>query len=354
MGLFEFTDKAFDFVRDAAGKVNQAGQLIETIAERAGLGKLVDFGKALTRYAGPLAIAPTPILQGGQKAIEAMRRVTGDDDEGTESGEAFITGSADFRDQLESQQKLHPDSNWEGGSAPTAYERRVEDQENRLSILRDADSDVALVINREVDQLNETRRILDNLHNWLAAYGEYTQTLGVIPVVGKAIQMEAEALAVGMALKDASTKMWDMHDDANTNAEAVRAAVVSYEKVAEGAVQQDSVGDFDAPASAGQDRKISAPTIWALAAGQENAAAGITTATLAVQGVGAAVARTHGLICAVTSEAVGSAEGARHSAGTKTADISTELAGKLRSAAQSYEATDAAEKRELDRQMPTR
>ena len=352
MGVFDFTDKVFDFVRDAAGKINQAGQVIEAIAKRAGLGKLVDFGKALKKYAGPLAIAPTPILQGGQKAIEAMRWATGNDDEGTESGEAFVTAAGDFRDQLELQQKLHPDSNWDGGSAPAAYERRVKDQESRLSVLSDADSDVALVLSREVDQLNETRRILDNLHNWLAEYGTYTQTLGVIPVVGKGIQMEAELLAVGMALKEAGNKMLDMQDDANTNAAEVRDAGGRYQTVADGAVQQDSTGDFNAPASAGEDRKISGPTISALATGQENAATGIKDATLTVQGVAANVARTHGFICAVTSEALGTAETARSSAGTKTADISTELAGKLRSAAQSYEATDAAEKEELDRQMP--
>ncbi|MEO3758103.1 type VII secretion target [Mycobacterium sp. B14F4] len=352
MGLFEFTDKVFDFVKDAAGKINQAGQVIETIAIRAGLEKLVDFGKALKRYAGPLAIAPTPILQGGQRAIEAMRWATGDDAEGTESGEAFATGAGDFRDQLELQQKLHPDSNWEGGSASAAYERRVKDQEDRLSVLSGADSDVALVISREVDQLNETRRILDNLHNWLAEYGTYTQTLGVIPVVGKGIQMEAELLAVGMALKEAGSQMLDMQDDANTNAADVRDADGRYQSVADGAVQQDSTGDFNAPASAGEDLKISGPTISALATGQENAATGITDATLVVQGVGANVARTDGFICAVTSEAVTGAEGARNSAGTKTAGISTELAGKLRTAAQTYAATDAAEKAKLDQQMP--
>jgi Excreted virulence factor EspC, type VII ESX diderm/EspA/EspE family len=354
MGLFDWTNDVFEFVTDAAGKIKQAGQVIETVAKRAGLDKLVGFGKAVGKYVGPLAIAPTPILQGGQKAIEAMRWATGDDDNGTEDGEAFFTGASGFRDQNELQQQLHPDSNWEGGSAPAAYTRRVTDQQDRLSILSQADSDVAFVINREVGELNETRRILDNLHNWLAEYGEYTQTLGVIPVVGKHIQMEAETLAVTLALKDAGAKMWDMHDYANANAEGVRESLGSYEEVAAGAVQQDSTGDFDAPASAGEDRKISAPTIWALATGQDNAATGINDATLAVQGVGANVARTHGFICAVTSEAVTAAEGARNSAGTKTADISTELAGKLRSAAQSYEATDAAEKEKLDQQIPPR
>jgi EspA/EspE family len=247
MGLFEFTSAAFDSVTDAAAKVRQAGQVIEKVAERAGLGKLVSFGKALEKYTGPLAIAPTPVLQGGQKAIDAMRSVTGDGENGTESGDAFARGSHDFHEQAELHRKLRPDSTWEGGPAPAAYDRRVTEQEGRLSILRDADSEVASIITRELEQLNETRRILDNLHNWLAEYGEYTQTLGVIPVVGKNIQYNAEILAVGMALKEATSKMRQMHDDANANAEGVRHVLASYEGVTRGAVQQDSVGDFDPP-----------------------------------------------------------------------------------------------------------
>jgi EspA/EspE family len=247
MGLFEFTSDVFDFVTEAAGEVKQAGEVIEKVAERAGLGKLVSFGKALEKYAGPLAIAPTPVLQGGQKAIEAMRSATGDDENGTESGTAFAKGSHDFNEQAELQRKLRPDSTWEGGPAPAAYERRVTQQEDRLSILRDADSEVALIITRELDQLNEARRILDNLHNRLAEYGEYTQTLGVIPVIGKYAQYDAEILAVSMALKEATSKMSEMHANANANAEGVRSVLASYEGVTRGAVQQDSVGDFDPP-----------------------------------------------------------------------------------------------------------
>ena len=114
-------------------------------------------------------------------------------------------------------------------------------------MLRDADAQIASIISREAGELIETRRILDNLHNWLAEYGEYTQTLGVIPVVGKYIQYDAEILAVSMALKDATSKMWEMHNNANTNAAGVRKALALYQEVSTTATQQDSVGDFDPP-----------------------------------------------------------------------------------------------------------
>jgi hypothetical protein len=103
-----------------------------------------------------------------------------------------------------------------------------------------------------------------------------------------------------------------------------------------------------------EDRSIAASTIRALAAGQDNAAKGINDAVLAVQGVGDNTTRTHGFICAVTNSAVKEAEAERATGGGRTAGVCTELAQKLRSAADKYEATDVAEKEKLDDQMPPR
>ena len=56
-----------------------------------------------------------------------------------------------------------------------------------------------------------------------------------------------------------------------------------------------------------EDRKIAAAT-RSLASLQDDAARGINSAVLAVQGVGENMTRTHGLVCAVTNEAVAAAE----------------------------------------------
>lgn len=245
MGLFDFVDDAFDFVTDAAGKVKTAAQVIGFVAKKANLADIADFAKSVGKWAVPLNIAPTPILVGGQKAIQAMRWTTGDGD--PEAGEGFGNGSRAFKRELPTLANAHPDSTWDGGPAPRAYERRVGEQEGRVAMLADADSQIASIVSREAGEIIETRRILDGLHNWLAEYGEYTQTLGVIPEVGKYIQMEAEMVAVGMALKDATSKMWEMHNNANTNAAGVREALALYQQVSTTATQQDSVGDFDPP-----------------------------------------------------------------------------------------------------------
>ena len=104
----------------------------------------------------------------------------------------------------------------------------------------------------------------------------------------------------------------------------------------------------------GEDRRIAAATIRSLASQQAEAARGISSAVSAVQGVGDNMTKTHGLICAVTNAAVTAAETERSTAGICTARVSTELAGKLRHAADKYDETDLAEKAKLDNQIPPR
>jgi hypothetical protein len=245
MGIFDVVENVYDFVTDAAGKVKNAAQVVEFVAKRAKLADIADVAKSVGRAASPLHIAPTPVLVGGQKIIQGMLLTTGDGD--PESGEQFGNGSRAFDEPKKSLADAHPNSSWAGGPAPAAYEHRVGEQENRVATLADADSQIASIVSREAGELIETRRILNGLHNWLAEYGEYTQTLGVIPEVGKAIQMQAEMVAVGMALKDASAKIWEMHNNANTNAAAVREVLSMYQQVSMAATQQDSIGDFDPP-----------------------------------------------------------------------------------------------------------
>ncbi len=243
MGLFETVGNVTELVTDATSKVVGVAGAIEFVAKRAGLETITRFARTFGKYGGPLVIAPTPILKGGQKLIEGMLWTTGSGD--PDAGGGFANGSRAFKRELGTLASAYPDARWDGGPAPRAYERRVRDQENRVATLSEADSRIATIVGREAGEIIETRRILDNLHNWLAEYGGYTQTLGVIPVVGKYIQMEAEMLAVGMALSDASRKLWDMHNCANVNAAAVIEVVESYTTVTSSAVQQDSIGDFD-------------------------------------------------------------------------------------------------------------
>ena len=71
----------------------------------------------------------------------------------------------------------------------------------------------------------------------------------------------------------------------------------------------------------GEDRRIAAATIRSLASHQDDAARGISSAVLAVQGVSDNMTKTHGLICAMTNAAVMAAETERSTAGNRTAGM---------------------------------
>lgn len=89
-----------------------------------------------------------------------------------------------------------------------------------------------------------------------------------------------------------------------------------------------------------------------LAAKQGEISAEIGPAGAATQGVTQDVAVSHGLICAATSVALGSANTARGRAAAAMQKTSTELQAALQTAAGHYDATDAAASGSLDQTMP--
>ncbi|WP_081394919.1 ESX-1 secretion-associated protein [Mycolicibacterium conceptionense] len=103
-----------------------------------------------------------------------------------------------------------------------------------------------------------------------------------------------------------------------------------------------------------EDRKISGHTMRGLADVQDGLGDGVDSAIAQVQFAGSQMEKTHGLICAVTNDAVKSAEAERSTAGGNLKAVCTELAQKLRHGASAFDGTDRDEKDKLDRQMPPR
>lgn len=106
--------------------------------------------------------------------------------------------------------------------------------------------------------------------------------------------------------------------------------------------------------TSGEDVRISGTTMRGLAAMQDDLAEGVDSAVLRVQFAGSQMEKTHGLICAVTNEAVTAAEAERSMAGGNLKAVCTELAQKLRHGASAFDGTDQDEKGKFDRQMPPR
>jgi hypothetical protein len=104
----------------------------------------------------------------------------------------------------------------------------------------------------------------------------------------------------------------------------------------------------------GDDLRVTTAHLVELAVEQVRAAADIRSATTAVEGVDAAVRRTHGVIASATAGAVSQILTARRAAGTKMATISDELGGRLAQAARRYDEIDVSMGRTLDEQVQPR
>ncbi|MGX9788079.1 EspA/EspE family type VII secretion system effector [Mycobacterium sp. MMS18-G62] len=246
MGLFDFVDDVVDTVSDVAEKVEKGAEWVAETAEQLGLGPVARVAKTVGKFAGKLAIAPTPVLEGGQKVIEKMIDSAGGDNE-PEHGEAFGNGSRAFEAQLQTLRTAHPGQLWEGGTASKAYAERTHEQENRVATLSEADIEIAQILTGEADQLRLLRKVLVHQHQFLADFGSYTQYLSTLGPEGKAAQYTLETWAVSMAMMECIPRMWDMHNNANDNAARVREAIDMYKDVASKVVISDSNNDFDPP-----------------------------------------------------------------------------------------------------------
>jgi hypothetical protein len=246
MGLFDFVNDVVDFVSDPAEAVEKTAEWAGDIAEDLGLDKITRVAKSVGKFAGKLAIAPTPVLEGGQKVIEEMMESAGGDND-PERGDSFGDGSRKFKSQRQTLGQAHPGQLWEGGTASKAYDGRTNEQENRVTTLSDADIEIAKILTGEAVQLELLRRVLHHQHQFLADFGSYTQYLGTLGPEGKAAQYTAETWAVSMAMLECGPRMWQMHNDANDNAASVRQVIDMYKDVASKVNISDSNNDFDPP-----------------------------------------------------------------------------------------------------------
>ncbi|WP_071286018.1 ESX-1 secretion-associated protein [Mycolicibacterium llatzerense] len=100
--------------------------------------------------------------------------------------------------------------------------------------------------------------------------------------------------------------------------------------------------------------KVTPTDLTELAGKHREAAEHLGTAGAATEGATGSVVLTHGLVCSLTSAALGSAQSSRDVAVREMQATSNSLAGRLDTAASKYAATDAHEGAALDQQMPPR
>jgi hypothetical protein len=104
----------------------------------------------------------------------------------------------------------------------------------------------------------------------------------------------------------------------------------------------------------GTDVKVTAPALQTVASGQRDASAVIGQAEQATDGATFHVARTHGLVCSLSIEALAAAQLSRSDAAAAMQGVSNTLADRLDTGATNYTSTDQQQQGEVDQQVRPR
>jgi hypothetical protein len=237
--------------------VKVIGELIESIAGRAGLKNVREFGESLTMpRSGPsgggaaglveklLDVFGSDLLDHGQAVIAGMKRTTGQGD--PEHGDAFGKSQSMFDDVNETLKSAVPDNGWDGAGS-YAYADQNTRQRLRADAMAGADHEVHKVLFREAAQITLRRGYLDDQYNFLANTSYVTFPLQFIPRYGEAMKMAIEIHALLTALGESYYQMNQLQSEVAQNAAQLQEAVGRYSGVADGAELPSAAENFDPP-----------------------------------------------------------------------------------------------------------
>lgn len=243
MGFFDFVDDVVDGVSEVADKVKQTAEWVKEISDNLGLPKLGEIAKTVGEHAGKLVVAPTFVLQEGQKHLERMLKACG---EGSpEHAMVFFESGAAFEKAKPLLAGANPSGQWSGGTASEQYAKKNKEQENRVAALAGLDGRLYKLISDEADLLPPMRRSLEIHHKNLADFGNWTQYMGRIGRFGKGAQYALEIAMVADTMAEAIPQYERMQDEADAIARSVGAVADEYKKIADGVTISDSANDFD-------------------------------------------------------------------------------------------------------------
>lgn len=316
------------------------------------LGPAVSYGPKVLNFFGQakaaesLAAAETPIIDAGLMALSLMSNSCGF---GTpDEGQGFGLGSDAF-EKIENVLATTdaPDS-W-AGNGSEAYTGQNGWQHERAEKMRTIDRDLQHVLEREASQLNDTRQVIDYMTTalsfWiLPAIDAYA--IEFPPGAGVALSMEIQTAAVAMTVPIATARFQQMTFEAAANAAEVSRIAAQY----------DEIGmERGAPESSGCGWvSVATSDLENLSSQLDQVAEQAETAGQTTEDTGRNVLVSHGLVCAGTSAAVGSAVGSRIGAANGIGLISNHLGIQLRGAVGEYDQTDICQGQGLDGQVQGR
>jgi len=247
--------------------VKLIGELIESIAGRAGLKNVREFGESLTKpRKGPAGdrelidklkdVLGSDLLDYGQTVIAGMKNTTGQGD--PERGDVFGQAQSTFTGVDETLKSAGPDNDWDGAGA-SAYVDQNTRQQLRSQAMADADHEVHRVLFREAAQITLRRGYLDDQYNLLADTSYVTFPLQFIPQYGDAMKMAIEIGALQTALGESYYQMNRLQSEVVQNAAELQQAVGRYSGVADDAELPGDAVNFDPPPSPPPSSPLPAP-----------------------------------------------------------------------------------------------
>lgn len=242
MGFFDFVDDVVDGVSEVAEKAKKAAEWVAETADTLGMPTLGETARTIEHQAGKLIIAPTVVLQEGQKQIDRMLKSCGEGD--PEHGTDFVDSARAFKAAEVPFAGAYPTDEWSGDAADR-YSERNKEQHDRVTTLADLDSELNKLISDEADLLPPIRRSLEISHNDLADFGNFTQYVGRMGSYGKAAQYAMEVAMVATTLAQAIPEYEGMQDEADAIARAVAKVGDEYQRIADGVTISDSANDYD-------------------------------------------------------------------------------------------------------------
>jgi uncharacterized protein YukE len=288
----------------------------------------------------------TPIIEAGLLTLMGMSNACGFAK--PDRGQGFGLGSDAFQKIDDALGSTGAPDSWTGDAAG-AYSAQNTVQAQRAKSLSEADRRIQHILEKQADQVQSTKDWLDHLTTMLtgfipaavAAYG-----YEIPPGSGVALSTAIQWTGFGATVPLATERFAELGYHATDNANAIREVAGAYGRI----------GSEPAPASASADGQMTVTygELQRLSARQDRIAESLVAAGSTTQDTVQNLVVSHGVVCAPSTAAITEAVTARTSAAATMGSISTELSGKLRHGAASYDGTDQKQQGRLNGQVPPR
>jgi len=218
------------FELDVHGAVTDArkvaGDVADVVTGAAGLG--LEMGPAPLAYVAPLVKwADSPPLAAAQLVIEGEKKLTGTGS--IETGSEYSQSAVKLEKAVETLISAELDEGGWDGLAATKYDETSKAHRKHVSNVSVADTNIGKVLQREAEQVRQTREVLDSTSQMLYDYGLASRAALAVPGANVAKILIADSLAAASALATTSARMAKMVHDSMTNASEIRAETEHYE-----------------------------------------------------------------------------------------------------------------------------